>query len=145
MNHDIYGTSPQASRVRAFFEQAEGQLRSEPSAQAAFLIGACCKRIMDIQDRVRGARPFFGKLKGLRVDVVDLRRLLPEIIDKAEAYGDENRRIVAPLTECAGAAMACSGDAWQLTADQVSYYFALGLVLARRLAAEANHNEERSA
>lgn len=140
MNRDIYGTSPQADRVRAFFEQAEGRLRSERTAQAAFLIGACCKRIMDIQDRIRGARPFLGKLKGLRLDAVDLRRLLPEIIDKAEAYGDENRRIVAPLTECAGAAMASAGDSWLLSADDVSYYFALGLVLAGRLAKDNDRN-----
>lgn len=144
MNRDIYGTSPQADRVRAFFEHAEGRLRSEPAAQSAFLMGACCKRIMDIQDRIRGARPFLGKLKGLRLNEVDLRRLLPEIIDKAEAYGDENRRIVAPLTECTGAAMASAGDVWQLTADEVSYYFALGLVLARRLAAEGNDGKNGS-
>jgi CRISPR-associated protein Cas8b/Csh1 subtype I-B len=136
MGAAIYGDSPQADRVRAFFEQAAGLLRSDAAAQAAFLLGACCKRIMDIQDRIRGARPFFGKLKGLRVSEGDLKRLLPEAVGKSEAYGEDNRRIVAPLLECAGAAMAAAGDGWKLSADEISYYFALGLVLASRLAAK---------
>jgi len=135
MNAGIYGGSPQAERVRTFFSQANGALQANPAAQAAFLVGACCKRIMDIQDRVRGSRPFLGKLKGLRLKEEDIKRLLPEAVDKAEAYGDDNKQIVAGLLECAAAAMAAAGDRWKLSGDEVSYYFALGLVLAPRLAA----------
>ncbi len=135
MSAGIYGSSPQADRVRTFFSQANGGLRTDPAAQAAFLAGACCKRIMDIQDRVRGSRPFLGKLKGLRLKEDDVKRLLPEAVDKAEAYGDENKKIVAGLLECAAAAMATAGDGWKLSGDEISYYFALGLVLAPRLAA----------
>ncbi len=141
MTSASYSDSPQADRVRAFFADAPGALRTDPTSQAAFLVGACCKRIMDIQERVRGARPFLGKLKGLRLTESDLKRLLPEATEKAEAYGEDNRRKVSGLLECAGAALLAAGDGWELSPDEVSYYFALGLVLAPRLAA-ANNSED---
>lgn len=141
MTSATYSDSPQADRVRAFFADAPGALSADPCSQAAFLIGACCKRIMDIQERTRGARPFLGKLKGLRLAESDLKRLFPEAIDKAEAYGEENRRKVSGLLECAGAALLAAGDGWDLSPDEVAYYFALGLVLAPRLAA-ANNSED---
>lgn len=70
MNID-YGASEQAERVRAVLGQASGRLRADPAPQAAFLVGACCSRIEEIQKHARGTdtAPFAGKLKSFRQSI----------------------------------------------------------------------------
>ena len=98
-----FGTSPQANRVRNVLEQANGKLKTDPAAQAAFLVGACCSRIEAIQQHARGSAPFEGKLKGFRLNQADVRGLFVAAKDKAKAYGEEK---FATLLECAAAALA---------------------------------------
>lgn len=135
-----YGDSDQAERVRQLFEQAQGKLRSDPSAQAAFLIGACCGRIETIQNIIRGYAPyssnapFSSKLKGFRLSEPDVRRLFRDAKDKAAAYGEEHETKVAGLLQCAAAALMTAPDSWNLSPDEISYFVALGHALRSRTA-----------
>lgn len=133
MNVD-YGNSEQADRVRGVLGQASGKLRTDPAAQAAFLVGACCSRIEMIQQHVRGSAPFAGKLKGFRLSQPDMHRLFVAAKDKAKAYGPDEEKKVSGLLECAAAALATTPERWSLSPDEVSYFFALGHTLRSRFA-----------
>src|SRR5260370_22604262 len=56
-----YGNSDQANRVRGAFAQAIGRLDEDAAAQAAFLMGACCRVIEHIQQNLRVSAPFVAK------------------------------------------------------------------------------------
>ncbi len=133
-----YGGNEQADRVRHFFQQAPetSRLRTDPAAQAAFLVGACCGRIETIQSLVRGSTPFEGKYKGFRLNQPDVQRLFIAAKDKAKAYGPDKERIVSGLLSCAASALAATAERWTLGPDDISYYFALGHALRSRLAKE---------
>lgn len=133
-----YGDSEQADRVRLLFQQAPetSRLRTDPAAQAAFLVGACCGRIETIQSIVRGSTPFEGKYKGFRLNQPDIQRLFIAAKDKAKAYGPDKERIVSGLLSCAASALAATAEHWSLGPDEISYYFALGHALRSRLARE---------
>ena len=137
-----YGTTPQADRVRTLFDSAPGRLRIDPSAQAVFLLGACCARIENIQLRLNNAMPFSGKLKAFRLNQPDIQRLFVDAKDKARVYGPEQERKVTGLLGCTAAALASCPDQWPLSPDEISYYFALGHALRSRLADPNTKDEE---
>lgn len=134
-----YGTSEQADRVRGILGCAPGKLRADPAAQAAFLVGACCSRIEMIQQHVRGATPFAGKLKGFRLSQPDVYRLFVAAKDKAKAYGPDEEKKVSGLLECAAAALVATSERWSFSSDEVSYFFALGHALRSRFAKDVEN------
>ncbi len=133
-----FGNSPQAERVRVVLHGVSGKLRVEAAAQAAFLVGACCSRIEVLQRHARGSSPFEGKLKGFRLNQVDVQGLFVAAKDKAKAYGESK---AAGLLECAAVALAASPAQWTLSPDEISYYFALGHALRPRFAGEKTDSE----
>lgn len=143
-----YGISQQAKRVSEFFQNAPNKLSVAPDAQAAFLLGACCGRIEYIQSLAKqGATPFADKYKGFRLNQIDIERLFFDAKEKSRVYGREKETIVRDLLICAGAALAACPDYWQLSPDEVSYFFALGHALRSRLAVtkeEAEPEESKS-
>jgi CRISPR-associated protein Csh1 len=139
-----FGNSAQADRVRRVLEESNGALRGNPEAQAAFLTGACCKRIEQIQKDALGTAPFREKYKGLKLAQKDLRQLFVDASAKAQAYEDQEQ-IVSGLLGCAAEALRACPDTWSLTADEVSYYFALGLALASRFAKGSEVQESGNA
>lgn len=136
-----FGNSPQAERVRRVLAESNGALRGNPEAQAAFLTGACCKRIEQIQRDGLGSAPFREKYKGLKLAQKDLRQLFVDASAKAQAYEDQEQ-IVSGLLGCAAEALRACPDIWSLAADEVSYYFALGLALASRFAKSSEDQED---
>lgn len=133
-----YGDSEQADRVRKVLGEANGKLRTDSAAQAAFLVGACCSRIETIQERIRGSAPFAGKLKGFRLNQADVQKLFVAAKDKAKAYGSEEERKVSGLLGCAAAALAATPEHWPLSTNEVSYFFTLGHALRPRFAKDAD-------
>lgn len=138
-----FGDSPQANRVRRILSESNGALRDNPEAQAAFLTGSCCRRIEQIQDRSLGSAPFREKYKGLRLSQKALRQLFVDASAKAQAYEDDEH-IVSNLLTCTAEAFRACAEAWQLTSDEISFYFALGLSLAGRLAKGSEDQENGS-
>lgn len=136
-----YGPSEQADRVRRVFSECSGILKDGATAQAAFLVGACCRRIELIQQAVRGASPFVGKYKGLRLVQGDIRNLFVAAKAKAQDYGPDEEMKVRGLLFCAGAALATLPDHWELSTDEISYFFALGHALCSRLAKDKDQSD----
>jgi len=94
--------------------------------KAIFLEGVLTQFLLNIQYQERGATPFRVKLKGLKLDEKQIKKLLPEIQNKLEEYGKNYYRILESIiSEC----FLSAGNGWDLTNDEISFYFVLGMNL----------------
>ncbi|HHE37662.1 MAG TPA: TIGR02556 family CRISPR-associated protein, partial [Candidatus Cloacimonetes bacterium] len=114
--------------------------------KAVFLTGVLAQNVMDIQLRLRGAKPFRSRLNGLKLDHKAIKRLLPESIEKLEQYKEnyyrELEEVIALLME--------SGEPELKTqsVDEISFYFAMGMNLNKKFKTkkdiEGEHNERNN-
>ncbi|MGC9123733.1 MAG: TIGR02556 family CRISPR-associated protein [Thermoplasmata archaeon] len=96
--------------------------------QASFLIGVLTEFLLDIQFKKRNSKPFWSKLHGLKLDKDRLKKLYPEILQKLREYEVS----YSWLEEMIGKKLTQAEDeGWNISNDEVSYYFALGLNLGR--------------
>ncbi|MCW4018973.1 MAG: TIGR02556 family CRISPR-associated protein [Candidatus Bathyarchaeota archaeon] len=104
------------------------------STRAIFSVGALAQLLIDIQCVVRGTQPanapFRTKLQGLRLDQRKVSALLPEIQNKFEEY---NKNYYKELEKFASEYLIQAGNDWELSKDEVSFYFVLGMNLASYL------------
>ncbi len=98
-----------------------------PAKKAVFLEGVLVKFLLDVQYANRKSTPFRGKLHGLKLDVIKIRKLLPEIVEKLREYKvgcySWLERLVSQYF------IDAENEGWDLSKDEISYYFALGLNL----------------
>lgn len=94
--------------------------------KAAFLLGVLAKFLLDVQLAKRGATPFRTKLHGLKIDEQKLKELLPEIIEKLEEYKVRYTWLEKFVSKYL---VDADNNGWNLSKDEVSYYFSLGLTL----------------
>lgn len=98
--------------------------------KAVFLIGVLAQNVIDIQLRLRGAKPFRSRFNGLKLDHRAIKRLLPESIEKLEQYKENYYREL----EEAIALLMESGEP-ELKAqsvDEISFYFVMGMNLNKQ-------------
>ena len=95
--------------------------------KAIFLEGVLTQFLLNIQYRERKANPFRVKLKGLKLDENQVRKLLPEIQNKLEEYGKNYYR---DLESIIAHYFISSGNKWNITNDEISFYFVLGMNLS---------------
>ena len=94
--------------------------------KAAFLVGVLTKFLLDIQLATRGSTPFRSKIYSLKLNENRLRRIFSEAIEKLAEYGVSYQELQSYISE---ALIKAENDGWNLSNDEVSYYFALGLNL----------------
>ena len=113
-----------------------------PAKKAIFLTGVLTQRLLNIQWQKRGSKPFFKELKGLRLKEQDVKGLFPKIINKLEEYEDKNyyKNYYAKLEQETAVQFAQAGDNWDLTIDEISFVFSLGMTLANRINKEEDNN-----
>jgi len=96
--------------------------------KATFLMGVLSQLLMDIQLRERGSTPFRAKLQGLKLDERKVKNLLSEIMNKLEEYESNYYR---DLETYVSELLIQAQDAWNLSKDEISFYFALGMNLSK--------------
>jgi len=113
----------------------------EPAEKAVFLEGGLAQLLLNIQHQERGAQPFRTKLHGLKLDEKLVKRLLPEIQNKLEEY-DKNyyRGLEALISKY----MIQAGDGWNISKDEISFYFVLGMNLHYLLKSNSNKENENT-
>ncbi len=104
---------------------------------AIFLEGALTNLLLNVQRAERdGATPFRSKLNGLKLDQRHLKKLLPEIQNKFQEYGKEyyqkQQKLLAQY-------MLKAGSNWKMTADEISFYFVMGMNLSSYV--KAKHDD----
>lgn len=100
-----------------------------PEKQAVFLEGVLTKMLMNVQYSRMNSTPFRSKLHGLRLDAKKVKRLLGAIDAKMAEYEvgymDLRRTLACYMVEA-------EENGWDISRDEIIYYFALGLNLYRR-------------
>lgn len=113
-------------KIEKFFQRFPDFLNSNIK-KAIFLEGVLTQFLLNIQYRERKATPFRVKLKGLKLDEDQIRKLLPEIQNKLEEYGKNYYR---DLEAIIAYYFVSSGNNWNITNDEISFYFVLGMNLS---------------
>jgi len=127
-------------RAELFFKQHEGFFDSA-AKKAVFLEGVLVQKLINIQkrrinekstrveDELQGKgikAPFMSKLKGLIIDERLAKRLIADIQNKLEEYGEN---YYCPLEAIISQYMITAGTNWNMKNDAISYYFVLGMNL----------------
>ena len=114
------------SRTKVFFEKYESSFDSD-AKKAVFLEGVLTQKLLNVQYSERKSTPFRSKLKGLNLDERQVKKLLPEIINKLEEYGKNYYR---SLESIISKYFVSSGEKWKMSRDEISFYFVLGMNLS---------------
>jgi CRISPR-associated protein Csh1 len=119
-----------------FFE--ENPIFDDETKKAMFLEGVLAQKLLNIQYSERNATPFRSRLNGLKIDEKIAKRLLPEIINKLEEY---EKNYYRKLEETIGEYLVKSNFS-HYSVDELSYYFALGMVLSKYFGTEKENKNE---
>ncbi|MBC7081363.1 MAG: hypothetical protein H5T44_03875 [Thermoplasmatales archaeon] len=111
-----------------------------PAKKAVFLTGVLTKFLLDIQYVNRGSTPFRTKLHGLKLDEIRVKKLLPEIIEKLREYKSGYPWLEEITSQYL---IEADNSGWNLSKDEISYYFTLGLNLGGIFKEKEENNEER--
>jgi CRISPR-associated protein Csh1 len=112
--------------VEMFFEDHK-ECFDIPVKKAVFLVGVLTKLLLDHQHKTRGSEPFRAKLMDLNLNERKVKKLLKDIEVKLAQY---NLRY-GWLKEMIGKYLVEVGCNWEISNDEISYYFVLGLTLGR--------------
>lgn len=128
-------------KIKPFFDRFSAFFDSS-AKRAIFLEGVLAQFLLNIQYQERKAVPFREKLKGLKLDERQIKKLLPEIQNKLEEYGKNYYRELETIISYY---FTISGNNWGISNDEISFYFTLGMNLANLFKKEkedgGNENE----
>ena len=122
-------------KVELFFNKFSDFFKSN-AKKAIFLEGVLSQYLLNIQYQERKATPFRIKLKGLKLDKKQIIKLLPEIQNKLEEYGKNYYR---DLESIISNYFISSGNDWNITNDEISFCFVLGMNLSYLFKKEKNN------
>lgn len=104
--------------------------------KAVFLTGVLVKKLLYIQYRERNSQPFYSRLNGLKLSLAYVRKLFVEAVNKLNEY---DKNYYSSLEELIGEFML---TAQTLSDDETSFYFTLGMTLARKF--KVDKEEEKN-
>jgi len=128
-------------KTESFFEKFSDFFDSDIK-KAIFLEGALVQKLLNIQrlpevsNAQSGKEPFRSHLKGLKLEEKQIRKLLPEIQNKLEEYG---KNYYCDLETIISEYFISSGNTWNITNDEISFYFVLGMNLSNLFKKEKNN------
>ncbi len=110
-----------------------GKALNSPEKRGLFFLGALTQMLLNVQYAKRNSAPFMKKLKGLKMERSDILRLMPEVRAKLEEYEsfDKGKQLVA---EEATKMLLQTGDKWNLSVDEINFYFCAGMNLSKEIA-----------
>ncbi len=116
-----------SQKISSFFSFSSfGDFFDSDAKKVVFLEGVLTQFLLNIQYQERGATPFKVKLKGLNVDEKQVKKLLPEIQNKLEEYGKNYYRTLESIIS---KYFVSAGNGWEMSNDETSFYFVLGMNL----------------
>ena len=135
LNHYEKGEPPMTSqviendvkrKVEAFFSQFEDTFNSN-AKRAVFLTGVLTSFLLQIQYHDRGSEPFRKNLKGLKMHQRDVLRIFPGVQNKLEEY---DKNYYSQLEQVISEYFVRAGSDWQISDDEINFYFLLGMDLS---------------
>ncbi len=95
--------------------------------RAVFLEGVLVDKLLNIQYLDKKSKPFYSRLNGLKLNDKLVKRIFTEAINKLNEY---DKNYYTELEALIGTYMLSRND---MTDDEISYFFALGLTLSKNL------------
>ncbi|MGQ0792788.1 MAG: TIGR02556 family CRISPR-associated protein [Deltaproteobacteria bacterium] len=114
-----------------FFEKY-GKSFTTPAARGIFLLGALTELLFWTQYEDKKSKPFIKQLQGLKLSEKEIKGLLPKVQNKLEEYKsfDKGKRAIA---EAVSFYLLEAGNGWKLSNDEINFYFACGMNLAKEI------------
>jgi CRISPR-associated protein Csh1 len=118
-------------KIDSFFSRF-GDFFDSDAKKAVFLEGVLVQKLLNIQrlpevsNAQPGKEPFRPRLKGLKLDEKQVKKLLPEIQNKLEEYGKNYYRT---LESRISKHFISAGNGWKMSNDEINFYFVLGMNL----------------
>jgi len=119
-------------KIGSFFSRF-GDFFDSDAKKAIFLEGVLTQKLLNIQrlpevsNAQPGKEPFRPRLKGLKLDEKQVKKLLPEIQNKLEEYGKNYYRTLESIIS---KHFVSAGNGWKISNDEISFYFVLGMNLS---------------
>lgn len=109
------------------FDRFANQLDT-PEKRGVFLLGALTRMLLNVQYMERKAQPFLVNLMGLKMDLRQVKGLLPKVINKFQEYKrfDKGK---AQLSETISVLLLESDQNWRMTVDELNFCFVCGMNL----------------
>jgi len=124
---DNVETNPTVDAANTLFKEFNDFFDTD-AKRAIFLEGVLTQLLLNVQYMERGgATPFKSKLNSLKLDERLLRKLLPDIQNKFQEYEKEYYR---KLEKLLAVYMLKAGTRWNMTPDEISFYFVMGMNLS---------------
>ena len=128
------------SKVERFFREHGF---NGAAKKAAFSVGMLVDYLLWVQRDERGIKdfgkePFWSNLYGLILDEKKIKGLFPKAISKLRQYGKGKPILEAVVSKY----LAEAEQNWDISNDETSYYFALGMTL-RRLFSKNKEEEKK--
>lgn len=98
--------------------------------KAVFMVGFLSQKLLNIQYAKENRTPFVNRLKGLKLNKKDIRRLLPEIQNKFVEYDANYYKDVESITSLY---LLKAGENWSISELDIPFYFSLGMNLERHI------------
>ncbi|MFW5799677.1 MAG: TIGR02556 family CRISPR-associated protein [Spirochaetota bacterium] len=135
-----YNDNEAEKEFEKFFEEHK-EFYDKPEKIAAFLVGIYTQKLLNIQYTDKGGnRPFINRLNGLKIREDILKRIFTETKNKLLEYG---KTYYTKLEALIGKYFSDCGDFSGIKNDELSFYFATGMSLAKLfLKSESKEKEE---
>lgn len=88
--------------------------------------------LLNIQWRERKSQPFIAQLKGLKMNEMDIKGLLPKVEGKLSEYKRLDKQ-KAVLAKTISDLLLSSPKRWELTIDEINFYFVCGMNLYQEI------------
>jgi len=129
------------SKVERFFREHGF---TGAAKKAAFSVGMLVDYLLWVQRDERGIKdfgkePFWSNLYGLVLDEKKIKGLFPKAISKLRQYGKGKPTLEAVVSKY----LAEAEQNWDISNDEASYYFALGMTLGRLFSKDKEKEEEK--
>lgn len=112
---------------------------TSPDKKAVFLIGFLSQKLLNLQYIKEKRKPFINRLKGLKLNKKDIRRLLPEIQNKFIEYEGDYYRDIQAL---ASRYLLEAGEKWTISELDIPFYFSLGMNLEKHIILRNDKEED---
>ena len=116
-----------SSKFDVFFK--ENPMIDSYEKKALFLDGVLAQKLLNIQYADREAKPFRSRLNGLKIDEKIAKRVFTEAINKLEEYGKNYYQSIEE--EIGKYFLKCDFSSYSI--DEMSFYFTLGMTLAKHI------------
>lgn len=131
---DIKDYQSKRELYQAFFNEAK-PFFERPDRKAVFMTGLLAKRLLNIQFKRENRKPFMARLKGLKLNKKDIKRLFWEIQDKLSEYKSEfyseEFNILSEL-------MLESNELCSISDRDIPFYFSLGMSMSKSIKTSKN-------